>query len=94
MDRRGFISGSALAAAGWISAGRYAVNAESLHGENAVMSGSGIYELFRTPEGRYRPFVRWWWNGNKVEAGGVVRELRLLKEAGIGGVEMDQIKPP
>ncbi len=27
------------------------------------------------------PFVRWWWNGDKVEADELVRELRLLKDA-------------
>ena len=94
MDRRRFISGGALAAAGWISAGRYAVCAGSLHGDSAARSGSGIYEVFRTPAGKYRPFVRWWWNGNKVEAAELIRELRLLKDAGIGGVEINPVQFP
>lgn len=38
--------------------------------------------------------VRWWWNGNAVEAGEIKRELRLLHEAGIGGVEINSIAMP
>ena len=53
-----------------------------------------LYEGFREPTSEYRPFVRWWWNGDKVEADELVRELRLLKEAGIGGVEINPIAFP
>ena len=42
----------------------------------------------------YQPFVRWWWNGDKVEKDEITRELRLLKEAGIGSVEINPIKFP
>jgi hypothetical protein len=41
-----------------------------------------------------RPFVRWWWNGNKVNAQEIVRELDQLKAAGIGGVEINPIAFP
>ena len=53
-----------------------------------------LYASFRQPPSEYRPFVRWWWNGDKVEANELVRELRLLKEAGIGGVEINPIAFP
>ena len=53
-----------------------------------------LYQTFRQPPTEYRPFVRWWWNGDKVEADELVRELRLLKEAGIGGVEINPIAFP
>ena len=53
-----------------------------------------LYEGFQQPPSEYRPFVRWWWNGDKVEADELVRELRLLKEAGIGGVEINPIEFP
>lgn len=52
------------------------------------------YTPFRDPASRYRPFVRWWWNGNKVEKEELIREMRLLKEAGIGGVEINPVKFP
>ena len=53
-----------------------------------------LYEGFQQPPSEYRPFVRWWWNGDKVEADELVRELHLLKEAGIGGVEINPIAFP
>lgn len=53
-----------------------------------------MYEAFRQPTSEYHPFVRWWWNGDKVEADELVREMCLLKEAGIGGVEINPIAFP
>lgn len=53
-----------------------------------------LYQLFKNPSIRYRPFVRWWWNGNKVEKTELARELKLLKDAGIGGVEINPISFP
>ena len=41
-----------------------------------------------------RPFVRWWWNGNCVNAQEIRRELEVMKEAGIGGVEINPIRMP
>jgi len=41
-----------------------------------------------------RPFVRWWWNGDKLTEKEILRELDLLKEAGIGGVEINPIRFP
>jgi hypothetical protein len=66
--------------------------------ERAMLAGGGngddYFTHFRHPGMPYRPFVRWWWNGNKVQPGELVRELRLLKEAGIGGVEINPVKFP
>ena len=53
-----------------------------------------LYQGFQQPTSEYHPFVRWWWNGDKVEADELVREMRLLKEAGIGGVEINPIAFP
>ena len=53
-----------------------------------------LYEEFQQPASQYRPFVRWWWNGDKVDSAELVREMRLLKEAGIGGVEINPIAFP
>lgn len=58
------------------------------------MSSKAVYEQFRNPDVCYRPFVRWWWNGDAVEAEELVRELHLLKDAGIGGVEINPISMP
>ena len=62
--------------------------------KNKGLSTKQLYAEFQQPASEYRPFVRWWWNGDKVEAEELVRELRLLKEAGIGGVEINPIAFP
>ena len=54
----------------------------------------GLYSIFKNPAAIYRPFVRWWWNGDKIQQEELARELRLLKSAGIGGVEINPIKFP
>ncbi|MGF1925046.1 MAG: glycosyl hydrolase, partial [Bacteroidia bacterium] len=86
MKRRSFLQKSIiLTAMGLIS----------LHNDNFA---NGFMELvdddFKTPSTSYRPFVRWWWNGNKIEKSELARELRLLKEAGVGGVEINPISFP
>ena len=68
-----------------------------LAGVNALAgtpTSADLYRQFQNPDNCYRPFVRWWWNGDKVEAEELVRELHLLKEAGIGGVEINPIEFP
>lgn len=42
----------------------------------------------------YRPYVRWWWNGDRIESEELVRELHVMKDAGIGGVEISPISFP
>lgn len=53
-----------------------------------------LFEKFQNPAADARPMVRWWWNGNAVEAGEIKRELAVMKEAGIGGVEINSIAMP
>ncbi len=54
-------------------------------------SGDPLLEAFRQPPSRLRPFVRWWWNGSRVTEAEILRELDVLKAAGIGGVEINTI---
>jgi hypothetical protein len=53
-----------------------------------------LLETFSNPPANSRAFVRWWWNGNRVNEKEVLRELDLLQEAGFGGVEINPIKMP
>ena len=53
-----------------------------------------VYDIFRNVEDSCRPFVRWWWNGDKLQKEEITRELELLKDAGIGGVEINPIEFP
>ena len=92
MDRRSFLLNSAAVSAGWMISGRRFTMAADPQSENETYSD--LFSLFSNPGPQFRPFVRWWWNGNKVEAGELVRELRLLKAAGIGGVEINPVAFP
>lgn len=55
---------------------------------------SSLFDKFQNPAADARPMVRWWWNGNCVEADEIKRELAVMKEAGIGGVEINSIAMP
>ncbi len=55
---------------------------------------NGLFEKFQQPDSYARPMVRWWWNGNAVEATEIKRELAVLNKAGIGGVEINSIQMP
>ena len=60
----------------------------------APSSAETIDAQFHCPDSRYRPFVRWWWNGDRVEKDELMRELEVMKAAGIGGVEISPIAMP
>jgi hypothetical protein len=53
-----------------------------------------LYDAFKSPNGAARPFVRWWWNGGRINENELIRELDLLKEKGISGVEINPIAFP
>jgi hypothetical protein len=94
INRRDFISLSALATAGWFIADRLAICSGALPVAETIGRHSNVYGLFRDPPVNCRPFVRWWWNGNKVEKSELLRELHVLKDAGIGGVEINPVRFP
>jgi len=60
----------------------------------ATGADDAFYAAFRNPPSRLRPFVRWWWNGARVNEAEVLRELDVLKAAGVGGVEINTIAMP
>ncbi len=60
----------------------------------AVESADITIGNFKNPPADARPFVRWWWNGDKVNKQEISRELDLLKKAGFGGVEINPILFP
>ncbi len=65
-----------------------------------MLRRTALYILLLLPlglfaqSGQERPWVRWWWNGDKVDTIELKRELRLLREVGIGGVEINPIEFP
>lgn len=66
----------------------------------AISCGDGskdlenLYSSFVKPPTESRPFVRWWWNGAKLSAEEIDRELGVMCDAGIGGVEINTIRFP
>ncbi len=94
MNRRDFLIRSTV-----LSSGLIVANSMPSLGVNAIdkmsrMKRGGVYQLFNAPDSKHHPFVRWWWNGDKIEKNELIRELHLLKEAGIGGVEINPIEFP
>jgi len=53
-----------------------------------------LFDKFQAPDANARPMVRWWWNGNCIENDEIKREIAVLKNAGIGGVEINSIAMP
>ncbi|MBK1878672.1 glycosyl hydrolase [Pelagicoccus mobilis] len=53
-----------------------------------------LFQLFEDPPSEYRPFVRWWWNGARIDEQEAIRQLDVLKDAGFGGVEINTIAMP
>lgn len=94
MDRRSFIIRSAALSAGLVVTGGIPLLGADAAEVNSGKGAGDIYSTFSEPDARFHPFVRWWWNGNKVEKNEIIRELRLLKEAGVGGVEINPISFP
>ncbi len=91
MKRREFVKSSVIA-----SSGVFFVN--SFFGcMNPSLQTNNINEIlsgFKNPPGDSRVFVRWWWNGNRLSEKEILRELDVMKAAGIGGVEINPIAFP
>jgi len=100
MFRREFIRLASLAA-GAVPFLRFArLSAAEQHGTDISnardknLPADELLKLFQDPPNAYRPMVRWWWNGDRVSADEITRELDVLQRAGIGGVEINPIKFP
>src|SRR5438105_10769220 len=62
----------------------------------ALAQPTSIAELqraFEQPPDDARIMMRWWWFGSAVTNLELERELRLMKEGGIGGVEVQAVYP-
>lgn len=53
-----------------------------------------LYKVFQSPDERHYPYIRWWWNGSRVNEKEILRELDLMQAAGIRGVEINTIQFP
>ena len=91
MKRRDFVKTSIAA-----TSGAFFVNSILGCVNPALETGSldEIYRGFQNPPIDSRVFVRWWWNGNRLTKKEILRELDVMKAAGIGGVEINPIAFP
>ncbi|MEO5912134.1 MAG: glycosyl hydrolase [Pelobium sp.] len=94
MKRKSFLKQSAIFSAASLLMLNGNAFSKSISETLMEISEDDLYKLFKNPTSNYRPFVRWWWNGNKIEKTELARELKILKDAGIGGVEINPISFP
>ncbi len=94
MDRRTFLIRSAWLTAGGILASTSPSLAKLALKSDSLRFDSDLYKTFKDPASIYYPFVRWWWNGDILDADELRRELQVMKKAGIGGVEINPIQLP
>ncbi|MEG0934244.1 MAG: glycosyl hydrolase [Clostridia bacterium] len=57
------------------------------------MNASDMQGFLACPPESGKGYTRWWWYGCCVEKGEIDRELDYMKEAGIGGVELQILYP-
>ncbi|HKP86914.1 MAG TPA: glycosyl hydrolase [Blastocatellia bacterium] len=60
---------------------------------SSAQSSAGLQQLFRNPPDDSRIMMRWWWFGPAVTKSEIEREMRLMKEGGIGGFEVQPVYP-
>ena len=95
MHRREFLRLASFTSGAFTFVGPTMLHAGSRISETSPgMPDESPFEMFADPPMQYRPMVRWWWNGDRVIGSELLRELDVLKAAGIGGVEINPIKFP
>ncbi len=52
-----------------------------------------VYRGFQNPPDDARIMMRWWWFGSAVTPPELEREMRIMKEGGIGGFEVQPVYP-
>ncbi|MDR1594511.1 MAG: hypothetical protein LBS43_08535, partial [Prevotellaceae bacterium] len=82
VSRRKFIKSGMILTAGLPVMRMYpfSFSDTDINSENQEI-GDELYSLFCDPPVTAKPFVRWWWNGDKVTASELLRELDVLKDA-------------
>src|SRR5262245_51293368 len=59
----------------------------------AAQTHAELLRGFTDPPADSRIMMRWWWFGPSVEKPQLEREMRLMKEGGIGGFEVQPVYP-
>lgn len=91
MERRNFLKTGVLATSGAFFIDTFSA-CSNFAEKNKTLDE--YYKSFRHPPVTSQVFVRWWWNGNRLDKNEILRELDVMKAAGIGGVEINPIAFP
>ncbi len=83
IKRRQFIKLTSLTAASIPFLSWHTKTQYGLVNGNSLADDDNLFEMFVNPKNFHRPFVRWWWNGDRVTKEEVLRELDVMKDAGM-----------
>ncbi|MGB8097799.1 MAG: glycosyl hydrolase, partial [Terracidiphilus sp.] len=61
--------------------------------QSSKPSPDSLRQGFLNPPPDARPMMRWWWFGPAVTRPELARELKIMQQAGIGGVEIQPVYP-
>jgi len=72
---------------------RGALAPSSPQGARFAGEGAKLKDLFLHPPQSARPMTRWWWFGGAATPEEITRELTLMSESGLRGVELQPVYP-
>jgi hypothetical protein len=73
--------------------GRQKASTITANQATGTQSVEELQRLFQSPPDDSRIMMRWWWFGPTVTKAQLEREMRLMKEGGIGGFEVQPVYP-
>jgi hypothetical protein len=88
LSRRQFLSRTGLG--GLVLVGTIPGRAASTEASTGLRP---LRRAFTDPPDRARPMTRWWWFGGAVTTEEITRQLTFMKEAGLGGAEIQPVYP-
>lgn len=91
MTRRQFLVKSSAVAMTLASSAGQSADAALSSTEDSPLST--LKNTFLQPALNTRPMTRWWWFGGAVTPEEITRELMLMRDAGLGGVELNPVYP-
>ena len=91
VTRRQFIVQSSAVAMTLASSAGQSADAALSSTEDSLLSA--LKNTFLQPAFNTRPMTRWWWFGGAATTEEITRELALMRDAGLGGVELNPVYP-
>ncbi|MGH9397838.1 MAG: glycosyl hydrolase [Terriglobia bacterium] len=73
----------------YLSEGQESISQEGLAASQLI----ALKNTFLNPDFSARPMTRWWWFGGAVTREEITRELILMRDAGLRGVELQPVYP-